>query len=94
MKRFLFVLALCVALAVCAAAAFADDLNPPPWQRYTPGTTYADWEFSTDSQTAVPDAVYNPYGTEVADVQPGLFQSWWSSWEADRVYGLYRERLT
>ena len=80
MKTFSLVLALCAMLAICSAAAIADDLNPPPWQRYTPGTTYAEWEFSTSNPNANPDQYYNPFGMPVAQCEPGVGQSWLSNW--------------
>jgi len=73
-------LALCAVFAFCAASAFADDINPPPWQRGAPGTTYAQWEFLTPDPIAMPDLVNNPFGVSPAQVTPGLLQNWWPIW--------------
>jgi hypothetical protein len=43
MRNTLFIV---VVVSVWSSGAFADDLIPPPWDRYTPGTGYASWSFS------------------------------------------------
>jgi hypothetical protein len=58
-----FVIA-CLAIAILAPAALADDLNLPPWTRTTtPNTTYQDWYswIEWDPDEYLPDNEYNPY---------------------------------
>lgn len=57
MKK-LFVISL-VIIAVSAAPAFADLV--PEW-RGKEGSTYQQWDFSTNDTTSAPDVVDNPYG--------------------------------
>jgi hypothetical protein len=66
----------CVAVAGVVAAV-ADDLYPPPW-RGQPGSTWAEWEFSTPNPNPAPDFGFNPYGTPTTQVYPGVGQQWWS----------------
>lgn len=80
MKRSLRAVLLCLLLALSAGLAYAEDLTPPPWQRYQPGTTFARWEFSMPDPQPVPDQFYNPYGLLNTLVQPGLLQSWQPVW--------------
>ena len=35
-------------LAISLPDAVADDLFPPPWERFTPGTVFAEWTFGED----------------------------------------------
>ncbi len=61
MKNVLMALAI---VALIAPAALADDLIPPPWERYTEGTTYQEWDTweTVGPATYVADDYYNPYG--------------------------------
>lgn len=70
---------LAVGAAMAARPAWADDLNPPVW-RGQPGTTFEQWEFSTNNPASTPDLVYNPYGQPVAQAFPGTNQSWVDEW--------------
>lgn len=62
------------------AAAYADDLNPPPW-RGQPGSTFGTWEFSTSDPNPLPEpgSVY-PWGPPSTVVTPGLLQTWLPDW--------------
>ena len=66
-------------LGLFCVALEADDVFPPPW-RGEPGTTWADWEFSTDNPTPLPEQQFNPYGDSIAYVYPGFSQTWQESW--------------
>jgi hypothetical protein len=63
-----------------SSPAFADDLNPPPWARGGPGTTFQQWEFSGPSPTPPPDVVNNPYGMPSLHAYPGTNQFWVDLW--------------
>jgi hypothetical protein len=60
-------LALGLIIGAVVGSALADDLYPPPW-RGLPGSTYQQWEFSTNANPAAPTYVNNPYGTPSAMV--------------------------
>jgi hypothetical protein len=68
MNRLLVILAVLV-LPTLVAPVMADDRVPPPWQRGMDGTTFERWEFTTPTTDALPDQVFNPYGTPMAIVQ-------------------------
>lgn len=56
-----------VVLTVVAFAtpALADDLNPPPWDRYGPTSTFSQWSFDTNGlapEYIQPEVGYNPFG--------------------------------
>jgi hypothetical protein len=63
-------LAVLLVLGIVAPMAWADDDNPPPWQRGGPRTTFERWEFDTANLNPLPDAMYNPYGTPSTTVTP------------------------
>ncbi|MFQ3548696.1 MAG: PEP-CTERM sorting domain-containing protein, partial [Armatimonadota bacterium] len=72
-----------VVLFSLVCTTFADDLVAPPWQRYSPGTTYALWEFNYETAPGAPvvaDDYYNPYGIPTARPYPGVGQSYISQW--------------
>ena len=79
MKRlFAAVCVSAVLLMAGASAVRADDLYPPDW-RGDPGSTYQQWEFSTDNTTPPPDDVVNPYGTPSLTVIPyGSYKPEWN----------------
>jgi hypothetical protein len=52
-----------------ASAALGEDFSAPPW-RGTAGSTYQQWDFSTDVLTPSPDPVANPYGDPLLRVKP------------------------
>lgn len=79
MMRLLAILSLCAVLVVCAAASFADDINPPSW-RGLPGTTFAEWRFSTSNPVSNPDSYFNPYGVPTAHAWTGTGQTWIDQW--------------
>lgn len=57
----------------------ADDINPPTlWQRGEPGSTFQQWEFSSDDLTPIPDVLDNPFGTPVLTVYPA--HAWEEEW--------------
>ncbi len=67
MKKILIV---CMPVFLIAGPiAFADDLFPPSW-RGEEGSTFQEWDFSTDNVTPVPDVVKNPYGEPLLRVKP------------------------
>lgn len=68
-----------VVVLACASAAWADDLNPPPW-RGQEGTTFTRWEFMQPDPLASPDIEMNPYGSAQIEVYPGVGQEWWEAW--------------
>src|SRR5262245_13507641 len=55
-------------VACLATSVRADDLTPPPWARYSAGTTFQHWDFSAGAGGGAPDAPapppnpFNPYG--------------------------------
>ena len=51
-----------VILILAATTVWAEDLNPPPWQRYQDRTTYQRWEFSTSANPVGPDVQSNSEG--------------------------------
>ncbi len=57
-------------LLVACSIATADDLNPPPWSRDNPHSSFQLWEFFTDDTSPAPDALDNPFGDPVLDVVP------------------------
>ena len=63
MKKIMFV-CMAVSLALCATA-FAI-----PWERGDDGSTWQQWDFSSNSTSPSPDAGSNPYGTPVMTVKP------------------------
>ena len=82
MRRALIVL---VAAALLTPAAFADDLNPPPW-RGEPGTTFQHWTFDTnqnpnqDGSPWYPEIDMNPYGEPWISTYYGD-ENWYDVWE-------------
>jgi hypothetical protein len=64
-----------------AGTAGADDLTPPPWDRYGAGTTYQKWEFSDPGNLWAPTEVFNPYGDPFLSV----FQYSWFDEYAGRT---------
>ena len=44
--------------------SWGEDVNPPPW-RYSPGSTFQVWEFSTADNPAMPDDSTNPESPSV-----------------------------
>jgi hypothetical protein len=64
-----------------AGAVWADDLTPPPWDRYGPSTTYQKWEFSDPANPLAPTEFYNPYGDPFLSV----FQYSWFDEYAGRT---------
>ncbi len=71
-----WLMSLCVLVAWTAIPALADDLFPPEW-RGQPGSTWAEWEYSTPNPNPLPDASFNPYGVPQTRVYPGVGQVWW-----------------
>ncbi len=67
-----------VLLSGMFSAVYADDINPPIWQRGAEGATYQQWEYSTDDTTPAPEFLDNPYGAPQSTVIP--IGSWESSW--------------
>jgi hypothetical protein len=63
-----------VAALTAGSAALGEDFSAPSW-RGTSGSTYQQWDFSTDVPIPpLPDAVANPYGTPLLRVKP--FGDW------------------
>lgn len=63
------------------APILADDLIPPPWPRFSPGSTVQAWDFSAGSGGGAPDALpfSNPYGTPFLTVtDPANFLPTWN----------------
>ncbi len=70
---------LIVLLGGMFSVVHADDINPPTlWQRGEPGSTYQQWEFSSDNINPVPDFLDNPFGTPVLTVYPD--DPWLEEW--------------
>ena len=70
---------LMVLLGGMFSVVHADDINPPTlWQRGEPGSTYQQWEFSSDNINPVPDFLDNPFGTPVLTVYPA--HAWEEEW--------------
>ena len=62
MKRLLLVcMSVSLVVGSFAVVAPAEDIVPPPWERFGPRTTYQAWEFSTPDQFPLPDQMDNPY---------------------------------
>jgi len=57
-------------ILVATTAALAEDLNPPPWDRANPRSSFQLWEFFTDDTSPAPDILENPFGAPVLDVIP------------------------
>jgi hypothetical protein len=80
MRLFSVVLAVSVTSCLLASTvARGDDLYPPPW-RGLPGTTFAEWQYSTPNPVGPPDTWYNPYGTPSGHAYPGTGQNWVDQW--------------
>jgi hypothetical protein len=95
MKALRLLLVTAVFLVVWVGPLFADDLNPPPWQRYRPRTTFQQWEFPTPVANPVPDLLFNPYGTPATSITPGPGMGWLGGWEGRLgVWQLSGEILT
>ncbi|MBL8762974.1 MAG: hypothetical protein JNM07_01730 [Phycisphaerae bacterium] len=62
--------------AGAAAPALADDLIPPPWNRFGPGTTAQSWDFFAGPAGGPPDGglLFNPYG--VPNLTPSNPGNW------------------
>lgn len=73
LRKWLAIIGVFLALT---APALADDLFPPSW-RGQPGSTWAEWEYSTPNPTPLPDAGFNPYGIPQTQIYPGVGQVWW-----------------
>jgi hypothetical protein len=73
MKRYILA---CMTVAVvfgCSLASVrADDINQPPWPRYTPQTTFQDWTFDSSTRAGfVAASWYNLSGTPTATITGG-----------------------
>ena len=64
-------------ILLSTVSAFATLTSPPSW-RGASGTTWAEWEFSTNDKTPPPDNGVNPYGSPSLVVHP--IGDWQSSW--------------
>jgi hypothetical protein len=85
--------ALTVALVVGAGSTSrADDLNRPTWWNFSdPNNSYQLWEFSTESQSPLPDGGWNTQGYLAAQVlpNPSLEVPWQDSYaNAQGVWNL------
>jgi hypothetical protein len=76
MRRFV-VSSLVLLLFMANGLAWADDFDPPSW-RGLPGTSYAQWEFLTDVNPAMPDAGVLPFGNPDLLVTPGPGAGWFA----------------
>jgi len=75
-----------VVFGCSVASVRANDINPPPWTRFEPNTTYQNWDFSTSGNPTGPDVgVYNPNGTPEATVTGG---TWLASF--DQLTGVWQ----
>lgn len=65
--------ALVVFLGWCSGTAWADYVDPPPWQT-NPYYTHQSWDFNTNANPLSPDGGYtNPYGTPQAQLINGTW---------------------
>ncbi|MBN1554903.1 MAG: PEP-CTERM sorting domain-containing protein [Phycisphaerae bacterium] len=67
--------------------AVAEDLFPPTlWDRYSPGTSFQQWEFSTGaSQNVLPDFADFAFGQPTIQVYPvGSWQEYWGVGAGER----------
>ncbi|MCK4342900.1 MAG: hypothetical protein KAY37_14395 [Phycisphaerae bacterium] len=82
MKRIVGLLAI---MALVAPATLADDLYPPPWDRYGPTSTYAHWKFDSepdDPLNIAPEEGYNPFGVCLIEVPAaGIYDEWWNTYQ-------------
>jgi hypothetical protein len=77
MRRILSVTMLVCILLAFAVVVFADDREPPPWQRQGPRTTFQRWEFSTPViPPEVDPGAFIPYGPSQFTVVPGPGMQW------------------
>ena len=74
LKKLIVNLVVAFALTTSAFVSLADDLFPPPW-RGLPGSTWAQWEYSTPDPNPLPDAGFNPYGVPQTQVYADYFPS-------------------
>ena len=75
-SKLVWTVAAAAVVLTCAPAAFAADLVPPAW-RGSAGTTFQQWDFSTEADPASPELVTNPYGTPSADIMLGDYAIGW-----------------
>jgi hypothetical protein len=74
-----FQVAVCVSvLLAMSSAAFADDLFPPDW-RGAAGSTFQEWQFSTNANPAPPSIDGNPYGDPLAQITGQYPYTRWKS---------------
>jgi len=71
MKRVVIFLAL-TAVLLLANGLQAEDLVLPPWSRTDPGATHQVWEFSDDSNPAMPDIDNNLNGVATVSLTGGF----------------------
>jgi len=73
MKGVLVSLVICLFVPIVAVA---HDLVQPDW-RGLGGTTYQQWQFSTDTNPAVPEVIINTYGGASAAITVGEMGTGW-----------------
>ena len=68
------------ATAILVQTALADDLHPPPWQRFQSNTTSQEWVFNTPN-LGPPDGnlFFNPNGTPSMQVNNPSLVNWQST---------------
>jgi hypothetical protein len=59
-----------------SSVALGSDLLPPPW-RGQDGSTSQNWRFDNDNNPAVPEVIYNPYGSASAAITVGAVGEGW-----------------
>lgn len=74
-KQLRWIVPLLVLGSWCTGPAWADYVDPPPWQT-NPYYTHQSWDFNTSDNPIAPDGGYsNPYGTPQVQVINGTWMS-------------------
>ena len=80
-------LTMAVVFGCSVASVMANDINPPPWDRFQPNTTFQDWNFNTAANPLAPDAgaYFNPNGVPQATITGG---TWLANF--DQISGVWQ----
>jgi hypothetical protein len=87
MKNILGCMTVAVVFGCSVVSVRANDINPPPWARFQPNTTFQNWDFNTSANPLPPDAgaYYNPNGMPIATITGG---TWLANF--DQISGVWQ----